>query len=137
MHIWDIAPHWFRLITEEILDGLNELDLTVSLKLIDEEQPDAERVWKNMDLRSKRLFDYVPFTRLPHGTQTADALTCRSPYIIQAWSFVTDHLCVMPELGSEEFKLHKAEYDPPDCIFEHFWSHSCPRVSRWCHFHCY
>ena len=57
MHIWDIAPDWFRLIAQEILDGLNELDLIVSLKPVEEEQLGGGRVWKNRDLRSKRLFD--------------------------------------------------------------------------------
>ena len=129
MLIWKGAPDRFRLINEEILDGMNELALIVGSKLIDDVESDAKGVWQNVDLCCNSLFDYVPFTRLPHGAQTADALIRRNPDIFNAWSLVTDHLCVMPELGPVEFKLHEAEYDPPYCILEHLWRHWSPPVS--------
>ena len=57
MLIWKGAPDRFRLINEEILDGMNELALIVSSKLIDDVESDAKGVWQNVDLCCNSLFD--------------------------------------------------------------------------------
>ena len=55
--IWKGAPDRFRLINEEILDGMNELALIVGSKLIDDVESDAQWVWQNVDLCCNSLFD--------------------------------------------------------------------------------